>query len=332
MALAVQAPVFAEVSKRWNRGERLRHVFLVSIAAIVVLTGCSSLPKGGGQVDAVKNQAAAYAAQGNSSYEKGDYVRAERYFKLALDADFSVDNRLGVASSYNSLGRVYLSAGDFEAAKDAFDHAEEYSRPAVSPESQSLTLAARTGTAEILLLQGHYASALEALKKAESLPVPEDSVERAALYHDIGAAYKGLERYQEARSYLEQALEIHRKLKRGALEASDLYMLASLSSKQGDYTSAVDYLEKALAQDKRVENSVGIGSDLRALGIVSEKQRKEASAYDYYYRSLQVYRILGMAGQVKDLLGRLARVATALGRQDEADSYTRALAEMEAVK
>lgn len=311
---------------------RLWHILVVLIAVAFALAGCSSLPKGGGEIDTVKNQAAAYAGQGNSAYESGDYVRAERFFNLALDADFSVDNRLGVASSYNSLGRVYLAAGDPEAAKSAFDHAEEYAQPATTPEHRSLLLAARTGAAEILLFRSEYASALKVLEKSEALSVPEDSIERAALFHDLGAAYKGLERYHEAQGQLEQALEIHRKLKRPALEASDLYMLASLYSKEGDYTSAVDYLKEALAKDKLVENSVGIGSDLRALGIVNERQHNEADAYDYYYRSLQVYRTAGMAGEVKDLLGRLARVATALGRRNEAASYTHALAQMEVAK
>lgn len=315
-----------------QRSGRLWPVFLLSITVGVAFAGCSSLPKGGGQVETVKNQAAAYAEQGNSAYEDGNYVRAERFFNLALDADFSVDNRPGVASSYNSLGRVYLAAGEVEAATSAFAHAEEYARPGTTPQSRSLLLAARTGAAEVLLFRGEYASALEALRKSEVLAAQQDSVESAALYHDMGAAYKGLERYPEARSYLERALEIHRKLNRPALEASDLYMIASLSSKQGDYVSANAFLKEALAQDKFVENSVGIASDLRALGIVNEKQHNEGGAADYYYRSLQVYRTLGLADEVKDLLARLVRVETVLGRRNEAAAYTRALAQMEATK
>lgn len=300
----------------------------VVVLASLVLAGCSSLPKGGTGVDTVKNQAAQYASQGNSYYEKGNYVQAEKFFRLALDADFSVDHRAGISSSYASLGRVYLAAGDAQAAGAAFEKAIQYATPATTPEQQTLLLAAQTGQAEILLVQGKYQSALDLLKRAEAGPAPADTGERAALLHDLGGAYKGLENYKSALAYLNEALAAHTKLKLFALEASDLYMIASVYSKQHDYSSAEDYARKALATDKLVENSVGIGSDLRALGIIAEKRGRLPDAYQNYYAALQVFRTLDMAPRVRDLLARLEAVSRTMGKTAEAAAYANALRQM----
>lgn len=303
-----------------------------ALTAALLVVACSSLPKGSSAVDTVKNQAAQYASQGNAYYERGDYVQAEKYFRLALDADFSVDHRAGISSSYTSLGRVYLAAGDLKAAGAAFAKAIQYAAPAATPEEQTLVVAARTGQAEILLVQGSYQAALELLKKTEALPAPADTSEHAALLHDLGGAYKGLENYPMALSYLNEALAAHTKLKLVALQASDLYMIASVYSKQKDYASATDYARRALAADKLVENSVGIGADLRALGIIAEKQGKLPDAYQNYYASLQVFRTLGIAPDVRDLLGRLETVARAMGKSREAADYASALKQMGAAK
>lgn len=296
----------------------------------LLLAGCSSLPKGNDGVNTVKNQAAQYAAQGNTHYIEGDYVQAERYFRMALDADFSVDNRYGIASSYNSLARVYLAAGNTAAAASAFSNAIQYATPASTPAYQTLVVAIQTGQAELLLVEGKPKAALDLLKKAQGLPAPTDTVEQANLMHDIGAADKELGHYSEALVSLNAALSLHAKLGKHRLEASDYYMIASVYSKQQDYPSAESYAALALEKDKLVENSVGIGSDLRALGIIRERLGKTSQAYSSYYSALQVFRTLNMAAEVKDLLGRLEKTATALGKTKEAADYADALKKLEA--
>ncbi len=312
--------------------QRLRSTGLLLTVALLVLAGavagCSSLPKSAPGATAVKNQAAAYAAQGNSYYQQGNYVQAEKFFKLALDSNFSVDNRVGISSSYTSLGRVYLAAGDTRTAGAAFEDAIRYASPATTPDKETLVLDAETGKAEILLVQGRYENALDLLLTAEKRPAPPETAQRAALLHDVGAAYKGLGDYSSALTYLNQAREAHVRLKLVSLEASDLYMIASVYSKQGDYSSALAYANQALEMDKLIENSLGIGSDLRALGIISEKQAKLQDAYDYYYSSLQVFRTLGMAAEVQNLLGALEPLARRLGKTKEAATFADALKQM----
>jgi tetratricopeptide (TPR) repeat protein len=308
-------------------------MLLITIASTaLLLSACSSLPKGGTKVNSIKNRAVEYAKQGNRFYRLGNYARAEKYFQLALDADFSIDDRPGIAGSYNSLGRVYLAVGADEAAKTAFDNAERYVSPTSTPELKALVVSIETGRAEILLQRGDYQGALTILKKAQALPGGADSIEEADLSHDIGAAYKGIGEYAKSLSYLDRALAIHGKLNRVDLEASDLYMIASVHSKQGDYPNAFTFAQSALEKDKLIENSVGIGSDLRALGIIQEKQGETRSAYRYYYASLQVFRTLKMAAEVKDLLERLAKTAMALGETKKAITYRDALKQMEGAK
>ena len=295
---------------------------LIIIAVALALASCSSLPKEKTSDSTVRNQASAYAQSGNGYYSQGDYVTAERFFRLALDSDFSIDYQRGIVESYNSLAKVYIAAGDSQAAESAIQGALSY---ASRIGDALLTARSNLVSAELELSLSNYSQAAETIQKVLAAIGTTSGSDAATAYHDLGAAYKGLEQYDNAIVNLEKARDMHSARKEIALEASDYYMIASVYSRKGDYVTAQAQALDALALDKQMENEPGIGLDLRALGIISQKSGKESAAYDYYYGSLQVFRTLGDAGQVRDLLVRLEASATKLGKTQEAATYASAL-------
>lgn len=295
---------------------------LQAIAALVLLAGCSSAPKPREQVDSVKNQAAQYAAAGNAFFGQGNYPQAQKFFDLALQTNLSVYNLSGIATSYNSLGKVYLAVGDLAAAETDFQNALGVARQI---HDAGLTGQTESNLGEVDLARGSYHKALETFNRALARTEDPNSPLAARLDHNIGAAYKGLGDFPSALAFLHKAAEAHLALKDEVELSSDYYMIASVYSKERDYRKATESAEKALAGDEKMENSPGIAADLLALGIIAEKAGNPSTAYSRYYASFQVYKSIGLLPEVKELLGRLVRVARRLGLTEDAASYERAL-------
>ncbi len=306
-------------SSGWN-------LIAVLIATMAVFAACSSLPKQKTGVYTIQNEAAGYAQTGNSYFAQANYTMAERFFRMALDADFSINNEPGIIASYDSLAKVYLAVGDLPAARAALAGAVSYAN-----QVGTTVLLAHTQlvSSEIDLTTGNYSEAVTTLKSAISVLEAAHDELLANAYHDLGSAYKGLGEYPAAMKYLEEALALHTAANQVALSASDQYMIASVDSKQGNLAEAFVHAHDALRLDKQMENTPGIGSDLRALGIISERQGKTSPAYDYYYSALQVFRTTSDSAYVMDLLKRLEVLSTTMGRTADAAGYAAAIKKLQ---
>ncbi len=288
----------------------------------LLLAGCSSAPKPKTEINSVKNEAAQYTSAGNGYFDQGNYSQAEKFFALALQDNLSIYYEPGMVRSYNSLGKVYLAVGDLGAAEAEFRNAYDVAKRLNDLE---LLIETESNLGELQLARGQPSEALATFKDALAKTADPQSSTAARLYHNIGAAYKELGDYASALESLKRALDLHLALKAAGEQASDYYMIASVYSKENDFKQATDFAALALASDQKMENKPGIASDLLALGLIAERSGDLATAYNRYYASFQVYKSIGLVAEVKELLGRLARVAFDLGRPEEAASYRKAL-------
>ncbi len=295
---------------------------LVACCLLLGVLSCSSAPKPVDEVDTVKNEAAELAQSGNAYFDQGNYPQAQRLFAMALDDDLSVYYVPGIVTSYDSLGKVYLAAGRNDQASIDFQRAYDLAEKLKDPE---LLAESVNDLGELLLKEGKPEEAKS--RFLEALPQIKDdqSAIEARLLHNLGSADKALGSYPEALDNLGKALAIHTTLKAYAQCAADYYMIASVYAKQGELGQAKDEAALALSNDQKMENSPGIASDFLALGAIAERSSALSDAYDDYQASLEVYRSLGFVAEVKDLLGRLQRIASALGRTQDAAAYGAAL-------
>ena len=311
---------------------------LLLIAACLLAVSCSSAPKKAETVTEARNRAAEATDVGNAYYRQGRYDLALRFFSQALDDNTSVDNVEGIIQSSNSIGKVYMAIGSLDAAEEIFSSALTRSAGG----SVELFFVSSNNLGELYLQKGEPAKALatfeQVLSPASGAPSGASSgaragglsdLQRAVLYHNLGAAHKNLGDFAKAREDLEKSLAINIAHKLAEETAADYYMLASVDSKQGNLESAMKNAELALAIDKKIENSVGIAMDLSALGIISLKRKDMAAAYDYFQRSYLVSTTLSMRSDMRKALIELIAVADALGRTAEAENDRRALMELE---
>ena len=306
---------------------------LLLAAACLLAVSCSSAPKKTETVTDSKNRAAEATDIGNAYFHQGRYDLALRFFTQALDYNTSVDNEEGIIQSSNSIGKVYMTMGAIDAAEDIFTRALSRAKS----ERAELFFLTSNNLGELYLQKGEPAKALATFEQVLALPSGAPSgarasglsdLQRAVLYHNMGAAHKNLGDLGKAREDLEKSLAINLAHKLAEEMAADYYMLAAVDSKQGDLESAMKNAELALAMDKKIENSVGIAMDLYALGIISSKRKEVAASYDYFQRSYLVATTLSMRSDMRKALVELIAAAEALGRTAEAEDYRRALAEL----
>ena len=299
---------------------------VVALLVALLMAGCSSAPKPKLEINSVKNEAAQYTTAGNANFDQGNYSEARKFFELALQDNLSIYNEPGMVGSYNSLGKVYLAVGDLDGAEVDFRNAQDVAKRLNNLE---LLIETESNLGELQLARGQRSEALATFKGALAKAADPQSLIAARLDHNIGAAYKELGDYASALEFLERSLALHLALKAAGEQASDYYMIASVYSKENDFKQATDYATLALASDQKMENKPGIASDLLALGLIAERSGDLKTAYTRYFASFQVYKSIGLVANVKELLGRLARIASDLGRPNEAASYRQALKSLE---
>ena len=274
----------------------------------------------------VKLQADQGAASGESYYRQGRYALALQFFMQSLSQYASVDDGAGIVRSYNAVGRCYVALGELDEARDIFRRAVDRARG----EIPSLQFDSAVNLGELYLAQGDASAALKTFSEADAMAFPGRSpVQAAQLAHDRGTAEKNLGDSAKALEYFVLSLKTNLAGKYFAEAAADYYMIASVYSRDGRYDEALKNAALALSYDKQVESSPGIAKDLYALGVIAAKKGDPASAYDYFQRSYLVSTSVGFRDDMRRALQGLVDAADALGRTADAETYRKALAELQ---
>ncbi len=290
--------------------------FLIILASIIFLSGCSTTAKlqPGERVEK-KNRAAEYASFGSRYYDEAQYNQALDFFFLALKQNILVDNDKGIIESYNSIGKTYLAAGKIDSAEKYYNKAMEI---AVVFDDPHLLIRCKNNAGEIFLARKEFASALSLFNEAyTSVKDPEKSEDAAVLLHNIGVAQKRLGNYSEAETSLLKALKINENKNKIKEAALDTYILASLFSKESLYPEALKYINKALDLDKLIENSFGIAQDLYAKGIIQQKTGALEEAYYTFKRDALIFESLALPTELLNCLEKLEALANELSYPDD---------------
>ncbi len=297
---------------------KILRTLIAALAVVALAVGCSSAPDPPDYEVATKNRASQLAEYGNARFATGDYEMARRFFEQALQENISVDNLPGIATSQNSLARVYGITGNFPEATERAELALEFARIA---DDQEQEMQAHINLGEIALRTDNTAGAQAAFEAARRIAEGRESSPDPILLHNLGTAYARSGDLEQAREYFNQARSRNEEAANWQELASNYYMLASLASRSGDYETAQTLAESALEADKKAEYAPGIAADLFALGKIRERRSDDEDAYQYYLRALRVYLTVNDARSSAEVLAELEATATRLERSDEAEEF-----------
>ena len=213
-----------------------------------------------------------------------------------------MDIRLGVfgpehpdvANSYNNLGSVYYSQGDYAKAVDFFNKALDIRLGVFGPEHPDVANS-YNNLGCVYYSQGDYAKAEEFYNKALDIRLHVFGLEHpdvANSYNNLGSVHDSQGEYAKAEEFHNKALDIllgvfgpeHPDVAISYNNLGDVYV------SQGDYAKAVEYYNKALDIQIRVfgPEHPDVATSYCNLGLVYSSQGDYDNAEEFYNKALGI--------------------------------------------
>jgi len=257
-------------------------IYFAIFCSVLVISACSSAPKTPPQSLVVRNEAGRLVLLGAKALREGQSAAAREYYAEAYRMYTFVDEPEGRIRALDGLGRV--PGGDFDAWQKAQEIAQDYGDETLIALASLLIAERNISSRDPASVERAVNLLNQAIEKLGSRQ--NDKARALRLY---GSALKQVQRYEDAIQAIKIAIDIDNKNKAFIELASDYYLLASIYSKQGDYSAAITYLTSAIDFDRRSENGSGLGSDYLALGTVYEKAGDLEKARLNYQKALDIF-------------------------------------------
>jgi tetratricopeptide (TPR) repeat protein len=270
----------------------------------VVLSACSSAPKGPAEIVTLRTMAQTQLELANRETDQENYQRALEFLEEARRLALSIDNPALLVRTGLSRGNVLFYLGRTEEAAGEWNAALAEAETAGDPELAALSrihiargrlLAAsgpdgETGAGNTL----RVAEEVRSRVGEEVASLKADRLAIALGWTVVGLAEKELRRWNDAEASLKKALDIHEGDNHLSEAAYDWFLIASIRSVAGRYEAALEALQTALGFDRRAENSYGLATDWRALGDVYTKMGDTLRAGTAYRRSGEIFEAIGL--------------------------------------
>lgn len=215
---------------------------------------------------------------------RSDPVKAVGYASEALLLAREINDRRGMAASYNNLGVAYRNQGALDKALEYYITSLKLYDSLQNTEGVATT---KNNMANIYSIKKDYGQAMRYLEESFALFKEMDDPFRLIgsmnnlgnLYHDIDMDAKALEYYTQAYALSE---------KNGAKFADPLNNVGNLYFAQGNYQVAIEYYQKGLDIEREHNNKLGILNTVTNMGITYTKAKQAKNAQRYLDEALKL--------------------------------------------
>ncbi|MEN0005631.1 MAG: tetratricopeptide repeat protein [Bacteroidota bacterium] len=164
-----------------------------------------------------------------------------------------------------------------------------------------------------------YQRAIKALKKAYQIEEFRRYNE-ASILNDIGIVYKELREWEQAHSYLSEALHISKKTKDHNELVKAYYQMGVCLQKQKKWEEALEYFYKIVEAEKE-NNSYILGTALHQIGRVREEQGELEQALNFYNKALEANKNYDGGKQVGSTYHQIGLVYQTRNQWDKAIEF-----------
>jgi tetratricopeptide (TPR) repeat protein len=256
----------------------------------------------------------------------GSLPPAERYLIDARNARINNDTDKAI-QSYENLAKVapddpdiqFTLAGLYESNND-FDQARTHYAKALEQDPKYVDALLARGRVEIK--SGNPQNSLQYLNQALSLAIQfGNQEEEANIRHAIGAAYKLMDKPEEALRNFQDSLVIKRKIgdKRGI--AVSLNESAQVQAMMGQPAAAETSYNEALRIRREIGDKRGVGDTLIDLGDFYSDRGQIDQSLKLYKEALQIERDLGNERYQATCLNNIGTAYLTLGQYEDALTY-----------
>lgn len=242
------------------------------------------------EADKVDVISSAINFKGNIYQAKGDYTKALAQVQKAIElkkqttqADSSF-----LALTYNNLGEIYRTIGDYVLAEEYFQYALQFYDPskeawAIANVYNNLALTYQNKEA----YEGANAFYLQAISILKNKPEQAETSDFIDYYNNLGMNYLDAAKYDSALLYLHKVMDLH------TLSDYDkdvtLHNIGTVYMQQGNLKKAERFMKQALAITLQQKDNTRSGTAIAYLdlGKVAIKQAQTETALQYYQLALQ---------------------------------------------
>ena len=210
-----------------------------------------------------------------------DPVKALGYTREALNLATDIDDKRGMAASYNNLGVAYRNQGALEKALEYYITSMKIYTQLDNKEGIATT---KNNISNIYSLKKDYGQAMRYLEESYALLTQlGDETRIIGSMNNLGNLYSDIQLYEKALKYYTQAYQLSEK--NGAKFADPLNNIGNIFYRQGNYDKAIENYRKALEIERENNNRLGMLNIFTNLGIILTKARKTKQAQDYLDQS-----------------------------------------------
>ncbi len=251
---------------------------------------------------------------------------AEKFIVQAVNAKIG-NNYQKALDAYENLERlmpsdpqVQFELGELSETHGDYDKAHAHYEKAVQADSKHLE--ALRGIGQVEYERGNPQASLDYLNRALSLAVEVNNRQgKAAVLHDLGMAYKLLNRPQDALQNFQQSLEIKQQIgdKKGMAESLD--QIAVVYADSGKSAEAEKTYKQELEIRKDLGDQAGLGVALRDFGYFLGNNGRNEEALIATKQCLQIEMQLGNQPNQAKCLMNVGVIYSQMAKYDDALIY-----------
>ncbi len=292
-------------------------------------------------------------------YFRGEFSKAEGFYKNALSIYNSEKSFKGIASINNNLGLLQQDKGNYVMAKKLFNRALLIDRQLKDATEKAYTL---NNLGTVFYNQGIYDSAYNYFKMAGQLSFQEnDTTGITNYYNNLGLLFLEQHDYKKAGRNFNEAKRLCRTTGDLAGELLALVNLGELSLDSGNTKRAIalfnqcldrqeqlndfeirayclialgnsyqklelfqksnDYYQQALKQLEVVNNRMLVSQVFTRMGVNFSQQGNSTVAFEYFKQSLTIALENGLNREIADNYKQMAVAASKVYTADSASGY-----------
>jgi tetratricopeptide (TPR) repeat protein len=208
---------------------------------------------------------------------ESDPVKALSYTREALSLATEINDRRGMAASYNNLGIVYRNQGALDKALEYYIISLKIYETLQNKEGIATT---KNNISTIYAIKKEYSQAMKYLEESYNLFVElKDEKKIIGSMNNLGNINTEIQLFEKAIRYYSQASQLAEKI---GLKFSDPFVnVGNIYFRQGNYQRAVEQYEKGLAIERENGNRLGSLNVLTNLGITYAKAKQPTPAQAY---------------------------------------------------
>lgn len=292
------------------------------LCLFLVMLGAGVIPSKGSIIDSLETVLA--TAEGDlkvktlnelfRAHINFDPVKAIGYSREALTLATEIDDRKGMAASYNNLGVAYRNQG-------ALDKALEYYLSSLKLytvlDNMEGIATSKNNIGTIYSMKKDYGQAMKYFEEAFQLFTQINDQQRIiGTMNNLGNLHSDLQLYEQALKYYTQAFQVAEKT--GKVYSDPLSNIGNVYFRQGNLQRAVEYYERALEMAKKENDQIGVLNIIANLGEVYVQASQTTIAQRYLEQALALSNSLQAYIFEPQILKSLATNNAKQGRMKEA--------------